>query len=389
MALPTTLTDITFLATASQGRTRPYISSAGNVYYFAKDGGTTTQLNAYKATDPASSFSQAATLAINASGILLGIGTFQDGDNIHIATQDDNEAILYHVFSMSSDTFTTSNEAATSAVGTNIDADKAISISLETDGSIIIFYQAASVGDMGAKERVNYAYKPSGGSWTVDQAVDAGGAINYYLGGIVRGEADKFHLVFKDDNNSDALHRSVQDVDGTLSAVETLNDSNTNTQSFIVTQPVYYDDDGVERITTFFQIPNNIFTSVIDDDGTPQDDEFILGTTEFNGEFTIFSGAVDEKTVWALLAQNLDDLFFDSNVDNTGWGNGGEELDAITCNLITSNVYERNGVVVLAYVYDDGGTIKYNEKFLRIASNSAFADARLPRQNYHIGPFEF
>ena len=90
-----------------------------------------------------------------------------------------------------------------------------------------------------------------------------------------------------------------------------------------------------------------------------------------------------------IFAGSGSDIFTDSNNDRGGWGTDVEELDGITCNLITSNVYTRAGVVVLAYVYDDGGTIKYNEKFLRIVDNSAFADARLPRQNYHVGPFQF
>ena len=394
MALPTTISGVIFNATDSQGRNRSYTSSGGNVYHVFKDSTDGFALDIYKATDPTTSFSQIATLNLTGSAVIFGIGTFQDGDNIHIATQvGASNRIWYHVFSMSSDTFTTSNEEVTSAVGTNIQPDKAISIAVETGGDIIIAYQAASDNVMGQKERVDYAYK-TGGSWTVDQAVDDGGGVHYYLGGIVRGEANKFHLTYKDDTNSNAEHKSVQDVDGTLSTVETLH-TDTIGSDFSVVLPVYYDDAGVERITAGHHDNQNRPRAVEIDDGVPGTAEFIINAVDSlwdNGEFSVFCFAVDQKTVWCLYAEDpTQDLFSDSNNDSAGWTPFGhpEELDGVTINLITSNVYTRNNAVVLAYVYDDAGTIKYNEKFLRIAANSAFADARLPRQNYHVGPFEF
>lgn len=364
MALPTTITGVTFLDTATQGRSRPYISSSGNVYVVFKDSAVNTDLDIYKATDPTSSFSQIASITLTAAGIVFGIATYQDGDNLHIATQDDNENILYHVFSMSSDTFTTSNEAVTSAVGTNINVDKAISVSLETGGDIIIFYQGASENVSGQKERVNRAWK-TGGSWTVNQPVDAGGAVDYFLGGIVRGEVNKFHLVFKDDTNRRAKHRSVQNVDGTLSAVENLVDANSEIEDFTIIQPVYYDASGIERITTgYMDSPEpNFFTVVIEDDGTPETFK-VMAAAIAVGEFSTVSFAVDVKTVWSVFRKFAGHLYSTSNVDDSSWTN--DELEVtIQPNSITSNIYQRGSDIVLAYIYDDGGVIKYNEKVLR------------------------
>ncbi len=379
---------------ASQGRMRPYISSAGNVYVVGR--GTGSNINkifVYKHADPGDGLWTLADNANIPSGSTIhGWCTFQAGDLIHIATQQETDDILYHVFSMSSDTFTTENEAVTSAVGTDIDADKAISISLETDGSIIIFYQGASDSNMGAKERVDRAYKPSGGSWTVDQAVDDGGKVSFFLGGIVRGEANKFHLTFKDETNLNALHKSVQDVDGTLSSVETFDSSGmSGGVEFSVIQSVYYDDGGVERITAGTGAATQSGrSSEIDDDGSPDTEEdwaFSDARLKNLNNFALASYAVDEKRVWVVYASNAassqdGDVFSNSNDDSAGWdGSSNEELDAITCNLITSNVYQRGDDIVLAYVYDDGGTIKYNEKVLRFAVaiaddlNTPWADA--------------
>ena len=95
---------------------------------------------------------------------------------------------------------------------------------------------------------------------------------------------------------------------------------------------------------------------------------------------------MDETTVWALISHSSQDLFSDSNNDSAGWGTDTEELDAVTINNITSNVYQRGSDIVLAYVYDDAATIKYNEKVLRTIPT--FAAAELPQQNYYIGPFK-
>jgi len=377
MAFPTTIGGgLTYLAAASQGRSRPYISSAGNVYLVFLTG-TSNGVKVYKATDPTDTFGlgvDTATLAGGRTG--LGLCTFQDGDDIHIATQNDSDDIYYHVFSMVNDQFDLNNEAVTSAAGTDVDADKAISISLETDGSIIIFYQGASDNDMGQKERVDRAYKPFGGSWTVDQAVDDGGKVHFFLGGIVRGEADKFHLTYLSmESGSEGLkHKSVQDVDGTLSSAESGVLTTSIASQFTAIQPVYYDDAGVERITIFLQdVANKMRNNEVDDDGSPSTVE---NTTEENiwitGEFSVCSAAVDQKRVWVIHSVNVisagedQDVFTNSNDDSAGKdANDTEELDAVTCNLITSNIYQRGSDVVLAYVYDDAATIKYNEKILR------------------------
>ena len=61
------------------------------------------------------------------------------------------------------------------------------------------------------------------------------------------------------------------------------------------------------------------------------------------------------------------DLFHDKNKTADV-----EELDGVTVNRISCNVYDRSGAK-LAYVYDDGGTIKYNEVNLVVAVNNSLA----------------
>lgn len=367
MAFPTTITAL-FPALFGQGRTRPYISSAGNVYVVLKDPSNSDEISVQKATDPTSSFSEAASLGLANSGVLLGLGTHQDGDDIHIATQDDNDVLLYHVFSMSSDSFTTSNQAVTSAVGTKVDAEKAISIELKENGDQLLFYNGDEDNAMGAKARVDFAFKTSG-SWTVDQAVDAGGKFNYLTGGVVRGASDLFHLVFHDVTGRDANHRSLT-LPSTLSAVENCADGSTQTVDFGVINPVFYDDSGVERITVgWMRDDSKVTTAEIDDDGTPGAEEQASDDVDAALQFVVASTAVDEKRVWLLVAAAGEDLFTTSNNDSGGWDTDVEFLDAVNVTVLTTGIFQRGSDIVLAMVYDNGGTIQYNEKVLRPLSS--------------------
>ena len=58
---------------------------------------------------------------------------------------------------------------------------------------------------------------------------------------------------------------------------------------------------------------------------------------------------------------------YTTSTDNgSTWATPTEEIDAITVNFISATIYERDHYTVLAYVYDDGGVQKYNEKILNI-----------------------
>lgn len=60
------------------------------------------------------------------------------------------------------------------------------------------------------------------------------------------------------------------------------------------------------------------------------------------------------------------DIFRDENDGIGGWGTDTEEKDAVTCNAMSANVYNRSGQK-LAYLWDDAGTTKYNEVSLAAA----------------------
>ncbi len=84
----------------------------------------------------------------------------------------------------------------------------------------------------------------------------------------------------------------------------------------------------------------------------------LLSNAELNGDLhVLYSGGgttgVDQ------------DLYYLTSTNNgTDWDTETEEIDAITVNFISANIYVRGSDTVMAYVYDDAGTQKYNEKVL-------------------------
>lgn len=371
MAFPTTISGVTFLGVQSQGRSRPIVSSSGAVYMVFRDGTNTDQLSIQKGDPPDTSFTEIATLTITGNPVIDGIGTAQVGDLLHILTADDDENLRYHIFNMATDSFTLSNEDTTAT--TDNDSERACALALQEDGTTVLAYYAGAEDNvMGPKDRVKSARR-SGGTWdNVDSAIDTGGAFDFYLGGLTRGESDLFHLTYKIwDGGATAAgsrHRSLA-LPTTLSSAESLGASGTSrAENHYVTQPVYYDDDGVEVVTCgFIRSPSRYAASEIIDDGVPSAVEFQDQLADYTGNFLVGVMAVDpeEKTVWAIMTEPDQDMVSDKNVDRGGWGTDVEEIDGITLNLVTSNIYIRGGNVVHAVVYDDGGTIKYTEFVLR------------------------
>lgn len=386
MAFPTTLTDTVHFWQSGQGRNRPWISSAGNVYFITNDGTTPDLLVVKKATDPSVSFSEVATVTVTgASSQISCLATIQDGDNLHVVTYgqagNGDKTIRYHVFSMSSDTFTTSDEDTTiSAVGNNAPtaSNVVVDIEIRSDGDIILNYTGTRVPIMGTRYHRVYYARREGGTWTVDISLDAGGQFHYFSSGIVRGASDLMHLTWikVGGSTSDVEHRSLTS-GNTLNSVETVNDTLARDQggaNHIVAAPVFYDSGGTERITVIWDddTANHGFTSEIDDDGTPGAEEEATDNpvhlNTINGRTSTMSLAVDEQDVHVLYSQESDeDIFSDKNSNGGGWGTDTEERDGVDCIVLTTNIYQRGSDIVLAFVYanTNQSTVRYDEIVIR------------------------
>ncbi len=371
MALPTTISGV--LATLGWGV--PYKSSGGNIYVILRDSTSADKIRAFKATDPTSSFSNVGTdVTLTSNKDLRAMAVHQDGDNLHVATvsydADTSADIRYHVFSMSSDSWTTSNEA----VGTNTAINLAvpggprigIGIMVRSDGDIITIHPAAVVANMGSdRARVSYSRK-EGSTWTT-VALDNGGANNWAPMGLVAGSSDRSHFFFANVGTSEGFQRALTSANSlqafpsaftTVAFVPSDGRGNAQGVSYVsgantkVRQPYEELNQGWRRAE---------FDSA--DAPTPTNGAIIndtAGDVTDQGGFPQCALAADGTDLYALFIKGADlDLYRDKNADGAGWGTDAKEFTG-TVNSVGANVYARSGTK-LAYVIDDGGTVKYNE----------------------------
>jgi hypothetical protein len=365
MPFPTTITGVTTLSKAA-GKSGPFVSSSGAVYGVFQNDTNVGDLDIIKLASPEDGFTLAASLTQSGGNPqIFAYAATQLGDNIHIATSiratGPSEPILYHVFSMSSDTFTTSNEDTGGEGVTPTDANKNIDIAVRSGGPVI-GYQGPTVSVMGQKQRATFARK-DGPTWTADIAIDDGGEVDFFFCACVLGAGDKVHFVYHDDTNGDALHKSLTS-GNVLSAVETYSDSVSDTEDFIIPNPVYYDAGGTERITAAYMTGGELFASEIDNDGVPgaeeqvTDDSPVIDNEQVMASLFVKS---DVDRVYALYARQSDgDLYRDENTNSGGWGVDSLEFTG-SVTFVSGNFFTREGRPTLAYFITDGGVVKYNE----------------------------
>ncbi len=132
---------------------------------------------------------------------------------------------------------------------------------------------------------------------------------------------------------------------------------------------ISYNDGGTQKIRfpyrdTNEQTSNAEFDSA-DDPGAFTQNANVSDNDTFT---TVFVLAVEGTNEHLLYSERISqDLFHDEND-----GTDTELLDAVTINAISSNVYTRECSTVLAYLYDDAGTVKYNELVLIEAPARAY-----------------
>ena len=369
MALPVTISSSVFpLQNYFCG---PFKSSGGNCYVVVLEstGGTP---EVFKATDPTSSFTAQDT-ANNPTAVPSSMWAYQVGDVLHIVTQETSVLaadLHYHTFNMATDAWGTKNELIETPKDAPATADYiGCSVALRSDGDVIVLYCGDTDAVMGtAYNRVDYARKEAS-TWTVGVEVAGGGLeVNYAGASVVLGASDQMHFFFKDHTNSDAKHRSLSSANALDTVADVDTSASANSHLFgpgisyvsgantVVNVP-FEDSDG--------QLSSAQFNSGANPSITVDDNVSGVAVKVVNNT-PVACYAVDGTTAHLLYADSSTaDLWRDSQADGGAWGTDAEVLDAVTINRVSCAVYDRSGTK-LAYVYDDGGTVKYNEVSLSV-----------------------
>lgn len=376
MALPTTIVSDVGLA----GHHPPYISSAGATYGVVR--ADPNELDVKKAIDPEDSW----TLKDSASGpvhagTLLGYATYQDGDIIHIVAWSAG-TYEYYTFDMSTDTWDidelmeTPNDAPTFPWA---------SLAVRSGVPVVVYAGDTDRVKGDKKERVDVAHR-DGGTWTVGIALDTAGDIHYGNPNCVLGTNDSIHFVWQAQHNTadDPPIRWGSQQGRTLNSSNSLSapsgaveDSADALLGFQNT--ISYDDSGTQRILTSAGPDISGTRSV----GVSQGEEDGSGNTKLtgmstngmqeqhiNGEVSILTIAELSGDVHLLFSgggtDGVDqDLFYTTSTDDgASWSTPIKELDGVTVNFISANIYVRDIDTVLAYIYEDNGVQMYGEKIL-------------------------
>ena len=391
MALPTTVV----AAAGVEGYSPPFKSSAGNFYVIARTSDV-VGIDAYKASDPTSSWTAQDT--VNNPTAFTSyplISSVQKGDVLYIASINVNAvgdlSLKYHEFNMAADTWSITEEAVDGL------ADDPTfpwaSIAVRSDGDVVVVYAGDTDAVMGgAKERVDYNVRTTG-TWGGPQALGvAAGDVHDGNPNCVLGTNDFVHCVWQHTANvadpptawTNTHGRSIDPADDSLSTVKA---SSLDSGSDLLGEPniVTYDDGGTQRISvsawvTATQIQSSLFIEDVNDeiDFVNNFAEVLTAERYVNGEvgistFVELSGDLHQLYAGGGTAGVDQDIYYTKSTDNgTNWDAETEEIDAITVNYISANIYVRGSDTVLAYVYDNAGTQYYNEKVLIAGETAVF-----------------
>jgi hypothetical protein len=412
MALPVTISAVQF--PDQNYFCGPFKAPNGAIYVVLQDS-TTQSPEVHKCVDfdfPASAF------AVQTGGTDPTLGTagsmwaYLSGNHIHIAYNEDDGTDNYYYYARF-DTSDDSWEAADEQIDTWDDKYEptafACSIVERADDGgqepTVVLHNGPQDKIGGTYyNRVHYAYRTTGASWTTRVDVDAAGEVNYSGCVAVRGSAPDAngHVVhFFYGQTTSGYARTLRYNSGwQLSAVITCPDS-TIQIAHRFSHGIYYLDGSTDRIAVAYPDGGNApYVWMVPEDSSGDvdgnNDNFYLvdsssDTWYLNG-FIVGCLAIDRASGKAYAVYSEDNVAGydlrrnDASAPWSSWPSSTEE-EAGTCNRISCNVYPRNGSLKLAFVWLDGTTIKYDEYDIGQETAPGFAAARLPQQNYSIGPF--
>ena len=392
--LPGTLTGV---MPEGHGHLGPYTDTNGNVYTVIEDflaNGNSPM--AMKSADGGQTWNEIDRAGRPTTGDLEGSWTVQVGTTIYFAWQK-SSAHIYMAAYNTSDAPSNPDKWVIQRQEIHVPLtdpeEQYISMVARSNGDLVAFY-ATEAGSGG--QQIGYKIRSAAtGTWGPQTLLDT----SKNTGQVVaeRGANDTIHIFYKDHTNQHILYKSLSS-SGVLSAARQVDTSGTHTIHSPMSNAVYYDAAGAERIVVAWANASKILKASVIENGIPSAEQTVSdvpvvinpGITDNIAAITHL--AVDGTTVHALYAdESTQDIWHDSSANGTGWGVDMEIDDDLTVQWLSGlNAYtNRTGQRVLGYIYDtsphadDGGNIRYNELALSgakpyAALNGTVTDDGLP-----------
>lgn len=385
MALPTTINTEPGLA----GHHPPYKGSNGKFYLIGTVFSVSTTLEAFEATDPSDSWTAKDSANNPPSGVIGVFATAVDDDIIHIVWWTGG-VYAWESFSMATQTW--SGTTFTIEDTANDPTNAWISIAIRSDGDLVVVYNGDTDQVMGGKkERVDFNVSTDGGTtWAGPTSLMTDDTADIHTGNpncVKASDSDDIHILWQEETDTaDPPVGWLQTRCNTLSSTDTLATEDVGAIDTVdallgLQNGVAFDESGTQRVRFIGALTS----------GGGHGRAFMLGDTgtggkrleyeatesitvadsgsspKVNGEvgiMTIANLGEDLHVLWSNV-DDSDDIYYSTSTD-TGdtWSADVEDLDAVACNFISSNIYVRGADTVLAYIFDDGTDTKYNERVL-------------------------
>jgi len=360
-------------------------------YFFGRDGTTATTLSAYKSTAPDTSWASIATKTGFTTAILNLIG-YQVGPTIHMLVQDGtastSQAVKYVSYDALTDTFLAATEtvsAAGATTGQISGAGTTCSLVVRPNGEAVALYNGLQTKTSGTfRARIYYRRRTALNTWSTETQVDPNIANDCSRPVAVLGASNRVHFFF-DLQNASTQYR-------TLSAANAQSTIKT-TSSMLVGGPgdgVSYDRSGVIKcvvlnggagaITANFDSSSDDPTATIVNHGAGTPNASLpkrIGADATTKDVTIVYRNSGNSDFYAVKSTNDGASFGTAVVFFAGTIASAE---ANVSRNPSGGEYQRGNNIVIGYVVNDGGTLKYNEYLVRTL-------AALPIENYvkHAG----
>ena len=331
-------------------------------YFFGRDGTTATTLQAFKSTAPDTSWASIATKTGFTTAI-LGLSAYQVGNVIHIAVMDGTVSTAvghkYVSYNTATDTFLATIEtisAAAVTTGQSAGANAGTSIVVRSTGEAVAFFSGVQTKTSGTfYARVYYSRRTAVNTWSAAVEVDAVGASDYVSPEAVLGASDAVQFIWRSPG-------------GAVGSQRLLSSGNVLGTAANITQATTYQ--GVSylngAVTRFIVVSGG--GSVAWDSGTTVTTTGVALANSLDPVRPF----VDGTDVIALYVKADGDLWFRKTVDHGATWQA--ETGAIFVGTVASaegnlskdaTIYQRGNNVVIPYIVNDNGTLKYNEYTVR------------------------
>jgi hypothetical protein len=368
MALPVTITGIN-LTVAPAG---PFRSSAGNFYFFGRDGTTATTLQAFKATDPTTSWASVATKTGFTTAI-LNLASYRVADVIHLLVQDGtastSQATKYVSFNMANDTFLTTTEtvsAASAVAGATVVPGYGASLVVRSNGEVVCFYNGISTKVSSTLySRVYYRRRTGVNTYGTETQVDAAAAANNATPFAVLGSSDRVHFAWTIATTSNTGYR-------TLSAANALNTAGSSATIALIGDATSYDRGGTTKVV-FTSNTTNQGTLRFDSSDNPTPTLVSQAITAASAPHRVGSDGTDVTVVY----RNSTDTDLYSIKSTDDGATFGAPVSFFVGTVVAgdanlsrhsgegSAIFIRGSSILIPYLVNDNGTLKYNENLLR------------------------